>query len=344
MRRSVLLAVCALAACGGSETDSPADESSAEVADGAIERVTEIGPVKATVSVSPGEPTIGDPIVLALSVEAADGVDVRMPEFGEALGRFQIVDFSRPEGGGATSQRYTLQVPMSGRLRIPQLRVEFTDNRPAQALDAGVAGPRELLTEEIVLNVESVLPETEINAGLRPMRGRLEGKGEPSFLAKWWFLLLAPFAIAGIFFGVRAWRRRAAEQARISAYDKAMGRLAALEAGGMPEVDEVDEWYVELSAIIRRYLEDRFRLRAPELTTEEFLNEARRSRALTGDHKDQLAAFLEGCDRVKFARYEPDEAESKGALESARAFLADTRFVADRGAQSPEQEGVAEAA
>lgn len=31
---------------------------------------------------------------------------------------------------------------------------------------------------------------------------------------------------------------------------------------------------MEISAIIRRYLEDRFELRAPELTTEEFLGVA----------------------------------------------------------------------
>jgi hypothetical protein len=343
MRRLVVCAAFVLTACSGSGGDEAADEGPAAPSGDELTRVTQIGPVKATVTMSPAAPTIGDPIVLTLSVEAQAGVDVRMPEFGEALGRFQIVDFSRPTGGPASAQRYTLQIPMSGRLRIPQLRVEFTDNRPGHQGDAGVANPRELLTEEIELMVASVLPETEINAGLRPMRARLEGRGEPSFLARWWFLLLTPLLLIGVFFGVRAWRRRAIERARISAYDKAIGRLAALESGGMPTLDEVDEWYVELSAIIRRYLEDRFGLRAPELTTEEFLREAKRATALTDDHKDLLSSFLEGCDRVKFARYEPDEAESKQALDAARTFLADTRFVADRLPET-EQEDVAEAA
>jgi hypothetical protein len=81
--------------------------------------------------------------------------------------------------------------------------------------------------------------------------------------------------------------------------------------------------------IVRRYLEDRFALRAPELTTEEFLSEARRAADLTPAHRDQLTSFLEGCDRVKFAGYRPDADESLATLRAARAFVEDTRAVAE---------------
>jgi hypothetical protein len=100
----------------------------------------------------------------------------------------------------------------------------------------------------------------------------------------------------------------------------------------MPGEELVDGWYVELSAIVRRYLENRFNLRAPELTTEEFLREARRSSELTREHRDLLTAFLEGCDRVKFAGYVPGESESLEALASARRFVEETRMTLEAGA------------
>jgi hypothetical protein len=145
---------------------------------------------------------------------------------------------------------------------------------------------------------------------------------------------LALLAVAG-FFGVRAWQRARRQQVRISAYDRAMARLRELEQRGLPSPDQdgqdgpaVDVWYVELSAIVRRYLEDRYGLRAPELTTEEFLREAQRSGQLSSTHRDLLSDFLVRCDRVKFARYQPGEDESRQALGSARSFLEETRLVA----------------
>ena len=74
-------------------------------------------------------------MTLTLAVEAEPGVSVDMPSFGDALGRFTIVDFTprsdtAEDGGVHLSQRYTLQATMSGRHRIPRLRLEFVDDRP----------------------------------------------------------------------------------------------------------------------------------------------------------------------------------------------------------------------
>ena len=91
----------------------------------------------------------------------------------------------------------------------------------------------------------------------------------------------------------------------------------------------MDPWYVELSDIVRRYVEERFALRAPELTTEEFLFEAGRSAELSSSHRGLLSDFLERCDRVKFARYTPGADESRQAFEVAERFLAESRAPED---------------
>ena len=114
--------------------------------------------------------------------------------------------------------------------------------------------------------------------------------------------------------------------ARRSAYDEAVARLTQLEERGAPEAAQADAWFVDLSGIVRGYLEHRYEIRAPELTTEEFLLVASQANALTADHRALLSAFLERCDRVKFAGYRPDSEESLASLGAARAFVEDTRL------------------
>ena len=66
---------------------------------------------------------------------------------------------------------------------------------------------------------------------------------------------------------------------------------------------------VAVSDALRAYLEERFRFRAPERTTEEFLHELKRTELLLPDQTESLGEFLQRCDLVKFARYEPTETE-----------------------------------
>lgn len=69
----------------------------------------------------------------------------------------------------------------------------------------------------------------------------------------------------------------------------------------------------ELTDIVRRYLETRFRLRATRQTTAEFLRAlGRDDRILSSEDRKFLRSFLESADMVKFARLpaEPDLLEN----------------------------------
>ena len=86
------------------------------------------------------------------------------------------------------------------------------------------------------------------------------------------------------------------------------------------------EWFcIEVSHIIRVYLEERFSLHAPDRTTEEFLLELQSSRRLAGEHKQLLANFLSECDMVKFARAEPPEQELRSLHEAASRLVGETQ-------------------
>ena len=320
----------ALQAAGLLAADCARAEEGDENAE-SIERRYESGPVEVELVVTPAKPVIGDIVELRLEARAEPGVELLMPEFGEALGRFEIVDFAPSEsqdedGGSRARQRYRLQPKRSGIQSIPALRVEFVDRRAGQTPAPPGEDAYEILTERIALDVSTILA-ADAPLELRPAHpdlGRRRLGGLP-----WWawaggvaaLLALATPAI------LRAWAVQRARQRQRSAYEIARGELDALLAEGRPRAETMDDFYVKLSLIVRRYLENRFSLRSPELTTEEFLNEMGRSPDLARSHQRMLRDFLVQADLVKFAGYRP-EAEVVGqSIAAAERFLEDTRDV-----------------
>ena len=332
MKKLALVVLVGLVACSGHSALDTSQAPASEPGKDAIVKTSENGPVKATVTVWPPKPTLGDPIYLRLDVDAPAGVSIDAP-FQEAgdqrMGRFQVTGFARDtqrksDGGIHERQTYTLEPPTSGKHRVPPLRLEMVDARPGGGSETGKT--QEILTEEVPIDVAPVKEEA-ITAKLDPERGALdENVGGVPWL---WLALGGGLLLLIGAGGIATWKvlgtkRRIAEQR--SAYEDAIAALRTLEKRGAPAADDADAWFVELSSIVRGYLERRYEIRAPELTTEEFLLEASRAKELTAEHRAQLSAFLERCDRVKFAGYRPDASESIATLGAARAFVEDTRL------------------
>lgn len=295
-----------------------------------IAQVKSVGPVEVTTTLSPSEPTIGDEITLEIRVAAAAGVEVLMPEFGEALSRYTILDFvprQRIADDGSTiiSQRYTLQPYSSGKQSIPPILVEFVDNRPGQKPTPDDLDAYEILTDRIDFAVKSVLP-TDAAEALKPPQGPLELA--PGRAASVWLGTLLGVS-AGLALAVVAgivWHRRRRRASRRNAYEIARARLDKLLARQFPrDAAEIEQFFVAISAIVRRYLEDRFDLRAPELTTEEFLSLAGSASDLSSDHQTLLQQFLRQADLVKFAGIQASREEVELSRDLAIRFLEETR-------------------
>jgi hypothetical protein len=79
--------------------------------------------------------------------------------------------------------------------------------------------------------------------------------------------------------------------------------------GALALIHQPKPFIIAVSDTLRAYLEGAFELRAPEQTTEEFLVELQHSARLSEAQKNSLGDFLQSCDMVKFARYEPRESE-----------------------------------
>ena len=121
-------------------------------------------------------------------------------------------------------------------------------------------------------------------------------------------------------------------RAKVSAHTNA-DALAQAHADALAELERLfalidteqsRPYAIESSAIIRRYIEVRFKLAAPARSTEEFLAEARHSPKLAPEYQELLADFLGYCDLLKFARTSADRSELTQLHDAAISFVKET--------------------
>ena len=145
-----------------------------------------------------------------------------------------------------------------------------------------------------------------------------------------WVLWLFVAAAALVVAGVAAWfvrRRLARRSEELASPPPPPPHVVAWERlqRALGLIHEAEQFCMEVSQIIRVYLEERFNLHAPDRTTEEFLLELQSSQRLAGEHKQLLADFLGECDMVKFAKAEPPELELRNLHEAASRLVGETQ-------------------
>jgi len=145
----------------------------------------------------------------------------------------------------------------------------------------------------------------------------------PNYWIWLWAFLLALAVLGAAIWIWKAVKKRQAETPTappIPAHILARQRLEqALDLIHQPK-----SFIIAVSDTLRSYLEGAFELRAPEQTTEEFLIELQHSSLVSDDQKASLGDFLQSCDMVKFAKYEPRESELRELHAYAVELVAQT--------------------
>ena len=140
----------------------------------------------------------------------------------------------------------------------------------------------------------------------------------------WWTLAALLLAAAALALWLRWKRRRQAVIPEPVIPPHVRARQKLQEA--LQHISDANRFCTLVADTARVYLEERFSLRAPERTTEEFLLELPTSPHLTRDQKQALAEFLQSCDLVKFARFEPTEAALRQLHDAALRLVDETQF------------------
>jgi hypothetical protein len=102
---------------------------------------------------------------------------------------------------------------------------------------------------------------------------------------------------------------------------KETARRRLEEAKARISTDSSYEFSVEVSDILRSFIEQQFGIKAVRQTTIEFLNEASRTSHFDLAHQDMLRHFLVTCDAIKFARVAAGKPESEALFAQASAFV-----------------------
>ncbi len=140
-----------------------------------------------------------------------------------------------------------------------------------------------------------------------------------------WWILAAALLLAAIGWALAWWRRRQVAPLLLPPVPPHLRAKRKLQAA-LALISDPRLFCIEVSGTIRVYLEERFDFRAPERTTDEFLVELQATTLLTPDQKQSLGEFLQACDLVKFARFEPTEIALRGLLDSALRLVDETQF------------------
>jgi hypothetical protein len=116
------------------------------------------------------------------------------------------------------------------------------------------------------------------------------------------------------------WIKRRRNAPEPSDVEVALGRLEAARALMQP--GRAREFSIEVSGIVREYIERRFHVMAAHRTTHEFLHDL----VLSADpalaaHQDLLGEFLQSCDLAKFGGWNLNIDQMSAMLESARRFI-----------------------
>lgn len=305
-----------LAGCARSGAPAPSGSTDAAPVRSQVER----GPVALTVEVAPAAARLSDELTLTLTIASEPGVKIQKPTFGEVFGEFLVRGFRQPlpkvaENREIMQQVYTLEPMTTGELSVAPIAVSFIDDRPS-----GDHKPHTVESEALTVKIESVvgsaLPSldelgkpadpVELPAPARPGQWAAIGGGAMALLA----LLALVY---------RRRRCRAAER-MLSPRDWAARELERIVRERLMEHD-VKRFYVELTGVVRAYIERTTAIHAPEQTTEEFLREIGSHPAFGVGQRSRLRDFLEAADLVKFAAYEPRENAMQESLRRARLFV-----------------------
>ena len=278
----------------------------------------ERGPVRVTVEVTPEPARLSDEPQLTVTIDHEPGVEVRKPQFGSSVGAFLIRDFREPlpQTDGKRQivrQIYKLEPTEAGPLPIDPFVVTFVDKRPN-----GDGKEHRIETESLTVNVVSSLDQ---QPSLAQLKGPQDPVPIPAPAASLWWWIAGGILVAIL--GLATWhyhRKQIASEPPPTPRELAERELRKLWESNTARA-EVKQFYVELTGIVRRYIERTTEIHAPEQTTEEFLREIAHTASFTREERQRLKDFLESADLVKFAAHQPVFPDIEESFQRARRFV-----------------------
>ena len=265
-----------------------------------------------TIDAEPRAVDLARDFYVTVTLSTPSGVTAELPDLRDRFQGFRVAEnfaekpVTDKDGRTTTISRWRLEPdPLARRYRLAPFAVQSGNGSFATSpvlFDSPAA--REAATGEIEVDPTRDLP---------PFSWKLVGICAAALAGLLLVLALLYFIFRKIRLAVRVHR--------MSPLERALYELDKLLKKGLPGRGFYKDFYVELTMVVRRYIERRYGVRAPNLTTDEFLRAAGADPAFPQTSVAELKAFLESADLVKFAGLEATPEMADGATGKARNYL-----------------------
>ncbi len=284
--------------------------------------------------------TIGDVVNYSVIIKRDADVQVEMPGLAANLGAFEIRDYEvlepqKEDGKIVEKFEYKISTFDTGEFEIPPLTIYYT--LPGDSVK------HSLKTETLKIEVLSLNPSKK--GDIRDIKQPLNLPRDLRQYILWGGLgLILVLAALTAFY---VWKRKKAGKSIIPrkveppkpAHEIALEALENLRESSLIQEGKIKEFFVQISEIIRNYIEGRYFVPALEMTTFELLENLRQNQIEDGIIQT-IAEFLEICDLVKFAKYQPSSEEIDSTLNKAFEIVDKTKLVFEPESEEyPEKEG-----
>ena len=285
---------------------------------------------------------VGDRIRYRAEIVSKDDIEIEFPQFKDSkIGDCEIKDSGKSIKRsifGKSSYINWLDITSYyvGKRTVPPIEIKYREK--------GEGYWRKLKTGEFTFTVETVLPRGLRLTDVKDIKGVL-------YPFSWLRLILCILAASIVLWIVvrlilkLIFKTAPPKLPHETALEEIEAASKQFASGG-----EVKYYYVGISDAVRRYIERVFSLKAPEMTTQEFLislSEPRTgmvqggSSKLQAAHKDLLVIFMEACDLVKFAKYNPARNDIESVFNTAKKFIEESKEIYMNPAPSKKKKALA---
>ncbi len=281
-------------------------------------------PIEVKVSIDKPSVKIGDIIRYTIEVDAASNVWFNIPTFSENIGGLAVYDWDKsekehlPNGRVIQTQTSELETYLVDDYEIPATNIIYAINGKTNYISG----------TPIYVEVTSIASTNDTFSGIRDIKGPVNILSLIKKKSKMLMVIIGAALLAALIVIILIRKRKEIIKvvapptpAHVIAYKA----LKELEAKHFIENNHIKEFYYELSNILRHYIEDRFALRAPERTTEEFLMELNNDRSFPKEYRDLLKKFMIESDLVKFANQTVTSENAHNAEERTVEFIDQTK-------------------
>ncbi|MFP4458194.1 MAG: BatD family protein [Candidatus Zixiibacteriota bacterium] len=281
-----------------------------------------------TSSIDKNEITIGEKVNYKVEIQYPKSSALNTPAIGQNLGMFEIKNFEvkdpieQEEGNLRQEIEYEISTYTTGDYTIPPIAITVTHEK---------GDTDTLMTQPIKINVKSLLEgKSPDELDIRGIKAPLEYPKDYTWI---WYLAAGILLLLAIIFILLYYFKRKKEGLGLfdfvsppkPAYQIALERLEQIEDLHYTVFDEAKAYFIELSEILREYIEKQIGVEALEMTTMETVEGLRKETELSTKLIADVQTVLGESDMVKFAHMMPEKQLGSSLWKLAHNFVITTK-------------------